>query len=139
MSQAFVDAIVKSVSHECSAAAQFIALAQAADDPGLMQAFLTYSREELGHALGLMDYLRTRYGHAHFHLKPEVYGPYDDLYLALVEYIAEEESAIFYYESLASLAPDQASKDFFNGIRQEEIRHRDSLRAIIKDYLEGQA
>lgn len=139
MSSAFKDAIIKAISHEAHAAAKFISFAQLTDDPTLVRDFFAYAREELGHAISLMDYITERFGHVLLPMESEDIGDYDNLHVALIEYLAEEESAIFYYETLAQLSPNEEDKAFFRQIEEEENRHMAYLEAIISKDEEGKA
>lgn len=138
MSQSFIDAIKKSINQECNAAKTFMALAEASDDPNLIASFLSYAQEELSHGVSLLRYLGKELAQDALPLELEYIPPVENLHVSLIEYLAEEEAAIFYYESLARLAPDRKSQDFFMAIRDEEHQHMEFLENLIQEKEESQ-
>ena len=55
----------------------------------------------------------------------------------LIEYVAQEESAIFYYEVLEKLHDDEAVKMLCRQVQQEEQRHFKNITAIVNDIKHG--
>ena len=86
---------------EMNSAFQYIALAGKHGDVAVKQAFLRYASEELQHAQELLGMLEQQ--QAEVREIPLTLENLDDLYLYLIEYMAHEESAIFYYEALEKL------------------------------------
>ena len=94
-----IEVLRQGVRDEMNAAFQYMGIAGLHGDGELKQAFLSYAADELHHAEKLLTELRQRQGKAEeFTLQV---GEWEDLFAFLIEYMAHEESAIFYYDTLA--------------------------------------
>ena len=129
-----IELLMQGVQDEMNSAYNYIALAGRYGDAVLKQAFLNYASEELKHAKKLMKMLQDL-GAVVDHV-PVVMDEMDDLYLYLIEYMAREESAVFYYEALSQLMPEPEVQQLCTEIRGEEQMHLNGMRALLKQVKE---
>ena len=126
--QQLIDTLYQGITDEMNSAYQYIALAGRYGDGELKQAFLHYAQDELRHADKLMGMLRDM-GEELQHL-PVVQEDQEDLYLYLIEYMAKEESAVFYYEALEQLIAQPELQLLCRSMRGEEQMHLNQMRAL---------
>jgi len=123
-----IEILQQGLQDEMQAALQYIALAGQHGDYEIKNDFLQYAAEELQHAqklLGLLQRMEAPAGEMTLHL--EEMG---DLYLFLIEYMAKEESAIFYYDALAQLMQEPMVARLCREIQGEEQLHLRRIREI---------
>lgn len=129
-----VDVLQSGLQDEMNAAFQYIALAGKYGDSKIKEAFLRYASEELTHARKLLELLQQR--NVPVEQIPVTLDEMDDLYLYLIEYMAREESAIFYYETLEKLVQDPALQNMCREIRGEEQLHLHKMRELYQQIRE---
>ena len=113
-----------------NSAYQYIALAGKYGDTDIKQAFLHYAQDELKHADKLLGFLRS-IGEDVQEI-PVAMEEQDDLYLYLIEYMAREESAVFYYETLEKLVAQPELQLLCKEMRGEEQLHLHQMRALLQ-------
>ena len=123
-----LDTLYHGLQDEMNSAYQYIALAGKYGDGDIKQAFLRYARDELRHADKLMGMI-CDLGEPIQHI-PVEQEDQDDLYLYLIEYMAKEESAIFYYEALESLVQQPELQLLCREMRGEEQMHLHQMRDL---------
>jgi len=123
-----LDTLYHGLQDEMNSAYQYIALAGRYGNADLKCAFLKYAQDELRHADKLMEMIRSL--DAPMQHIPVVQEEQDDLYLYLIEYMAKEESAIFYYEALESLIQQPELQLLCREMRGEEQMHLHQIRAL---------
>lgn len=126
--QQLLDTLYQGLQDEMNAAYQYIALAGRYGNHEIKQDFLHYAGEELRHAEQLMGMI-GELGEPVQHL-PVVQEDQEDLYFYLIEYMAKEESAIFYYEALESLVQNPELAMVCRKIRGEEQLHLNQMRTL---------
>lgn len=130
-----LETIRQGLTDELSAAVNYTQVAAEQTNMGLKKQFLNYAMEEMGHAqklLGLLEALGAEAGKLELTLFQE-----PDLLIDLIEYLAREESAIFYYEVLEKLHDDEGVKMLCRQIQQEEQRHFKNITAIVNGIKHG--
>lgn len=130
-----VEVLQQGLQDEMNSAFQYIALAGKHGDNRVKQDFLQYAVDELQHAqklLALLEQLEQPAGEI-----PLVLEEQEDLYLYLIEYMAKEESAVFYYEALEKLLPQPAVQRLCKEIQGEEQLHLTQIKAIYQRIREG--
>ena len=131
-----LETIRQGLTDELSAAVNYTQVAAGQVDMGLKKQFLNYAMEEMGHAqklLNLLEALGEEAGRLELALFQE-----PDLLIDLIEYLAREESAIFYYEVLEKLHEDEAVKMLCRQIQQEEQRHYKHITEIVNGIKRGE-
>jgi len=123
-----LDTLYHGLQDEMNAAYQYIALAGKYGNAEIKQVFLHYAQDELRHAAKLMGIIADL-GEPVQHI-PVVQDDQEDLYLYLIEYMANEESAIFYYEALESLVQQPELQLLCREMRGEEQMHLHQMRAL---------
>lgn len=123
-----LDTLYHGLQDELNSAYQYIALAGQHGDVDIKQAFLRYAQDELRHADRLMNMI-SDLGESVQQI-PVVQENQDDLYLYLIEYMAKEESAIFYYEALENLVQLPELQLLCREMRGEEQMHLHQMRAL---------
>ena len=131
LKQQLIDTLYQGLQDEMNSAYQYIALAVKHGSAEIKQAFLRYAQDELRHADKLMEMLCSL-GETVQHI-PVVQEDQEDLYLYLIEYMAKEESAIFYYETLEHLAPQSELQMLCRTIRGEEQMHLHQMRVMYQE------
>ena len=123
-----IEVLRQGVRDEMNAAFQYIGIAGLHGDGELKQAFLSYAADELHHAEKLLTELRQRQGKAEeFTLQV---GEWEDLFAFLIEYMAHEESAIFYYDTLAALTDQKELQKLCREIGDEERLHLQQMENL---------
>ena len=135
MKEQLLDTLYHGLQDEMNSAYQYIALAGKFGTEEIKHAFLRYAQDELRHADKLLGMIRAL-GEPIQHI-PVVQENQDDLYLYLVEYMAKEESAIFYYEALESLVQQPELQSICREMRGEEQMHLHQMRAIYQQIKES--
>lgn len=132
-----VETIKKGLADELSASYNYMILAAKAKDTALKKAFLNYAIEEMSHGQKLLGLLERLGKNAdEIFLKP--FHQEDDLVIQLVEYVAQEESAIFYYEILEKLYDNAEVRSSIQQIIQEEQRHLNNIEEIFQKIKSGE-
>ena len=126
--QQLIDTLYQGLTDEMNSAYQYIALAGKYGDGALKQAFLHYAQDELRHADRLMELLRS-FGEEVEYI-PVVQEDQEDVYLYLIEYMAKEESAVFYYDALEQLVAQPELQLLCRSMRGEEQMHLNQMRAM---------
>lgn len=129
-----IELLMQGVQDEMNSAYNYIALAGRHGKTELKQAFLQYASEELKHAQKLMRMLQQL--GAVVEDVPVVLDEMDDLYLYLIEYMAREESAVFYYEALSQLMPEPEVQRLCREMRGEEQMHLNGMKALLQQVKE---
>ncbi len=128
MKQQLLGVLYQGLEDEMNAAYQYTALAGKYGDVEIKQAFLRYAQDELRHAEKLLSMIGSLQD-----TMPQIpleQEEQDDLYLFLIEYMAKEESAIFYYEALEQLMQQPELQLLCREIRGEEQLHLNQMRAL---------
>lgn len=128
--------IRQGLGDELSAAVSYAEIAAGQRQMGLKKAFLNYAMEEMGHAqklLAMLEAMGEEAGNIALDLFEET-----DLLAALIEYLAREESAIFYYEVLEKLHDDESVQMICRQIKQEEQRHYQNITEIVDKIKSGE-
>ena len=131
-----IETIKQGLSDELEATVNYILIAAGQGDNKLKKAFLNYAMEELGHAqklINLLDLLEVESGKIPLEIKE-----CDDVMVTLIEYIAKEESAVFYYEVLNKLHMDLEIQNLCKQIQQEEKRHLNNINEILTKIKSGE-
>ncbi len=123
-----VEILMQGVQDEMNSAHNYLALAGKYSDEAIQQDFINYAAEELNHARKLIRLLEDR-GVVVGDI-PVTSDEMDDLYLYLIEYMAREESAIFYYEALEKLVDEPEVQRLCKEIRGEEQLHLRQIREL---------
>ena len=129
-----IEIVQQGLQDEMHAAVQYIAVAGKYGDGAIKEAFLSYAADELKHAQKLMQLLQTL--GADLEAMPMAVEEMDDLYLYLIEYMAREESAVFYYEALGNLVQDAQLQRMCKEIQGEEQLHLNQIRALYQQVKE---
>lgn len=131
-----VEVLQQGLQDEMNSAFQYIALAGKHGDAAIKQDFLHYAADELKHAQKLMELLnqqQAEIGEVAVSLEEM-----DDLYLYLIEYMAKEESAVFYYEALGQLMQEPEVQRLCKEIQGEEQLHLREMKEIFQRVKKGQ-
>ena len=129
------EVVQKGLQDEMNSAYQYIALASKHGTIAEKKEFLRYASDELQHARKLLDLLdekQIELGEIPLHI-PEM----EDLYFYLIEYMAKEESAVFYYKALGELLKNPEMKQMCDAIQIEEQRHMQQMREMYQYVKEG--
>lgn len=132
-----VEVLQQGLQDEMNSAFQYIALAGKHGDINMKQDFLHYAADELKHAQKLMELLHQQ--QAEISDIPIVLEEMDDLYLYLIEYMAREESAVFYYEALEKLMQEPEVQRLCKEIQGEEQLHFHEIKEIFQRVKEGRS
>lgn len=130
-----IEVLQQGLQDEMNSAFQYIALAGKHGSNAIKQDFLHYATEELQHAqklLALLDKLGNEVGEIPVGLEEQ-----DDLYLYLIEYMAKEESAVFYYEALEKLMQEPEVQRLCKEMQGEEQVHLREMKEIYQHIKEG--
>ncbi len=129
------EVLQQGLQDEMNSAFQYIALAGKHGDAAVKRAFLQYAVEELQHAqklLGLLEQRQIPVGEI-----PLALEEMDDLYLYLIEYMAREEAAVFYYEALERLMQQPELERLCREIQGEEQLHLRQIRELYQQVKAG--
>lgn len=119
----------RGLADELTAAAEYINCAAMYGDTALKQQFLQYADDELHHALKIMRLMQDN------EITPQNFTipvPSGGLAERMVEYIANEEAAIFYYDILQKLYPTNDISQLCREIKQEEEVHLRNIKELFK-------
>lgn len=114
---------------EMTAAVEYLKIAGRYGDDMLKQQFLQYAGDELNHAAKILRLMQEN------DIKAETidFSESDEgLREKMIEYIANEESAVFYYDILQKLHPDKEIVELCQGIKSEEELHLRNIKEIFK-------
>ena len=121
------DILNQGLADELNAAAEYIGFAAKFGDLALKERFLQYAADELNHAIKILRLM------CNAKVEPEKIDitPTDgELIEELVQYIAKEEAAVFYYDVLQKLHQDGEVSSLCQEIKNEEDRHLRNIRQI---------
>lgn len=121
------DILNRGLADELNAAAEYIGFAAKFGDLALKERFLQYAADELNHAIKILRLMSDA------KVEPEKIAitPIDgELIEELVQYIAKEEAAVFYYDVLQKLHQDGEVSSLCQEIKNEEDRHLRNIRQI---------
>lgn len=121
---------------ELSAAVNYTRLSAKIKNTALKKAFLNYAIDEMKHAQNLTALLEAMGASGDEILLAENID--DDLYIHLVNYIACEEAAIFYYDILEKLFVNEEIKLTLKQIQTEEERHLTNISEIFNKLKSGE-
>lgn len=133
MEESLIETLKRGLEDEMSSVRKYVALAAKCGDLAIQSEFLSYAAEELEHARKLTDLVESLHGEVGIlELKNEEPDEDTDLFETLIEYIAEEESAVFYYDALEKLAVDEHMREIASQIRGEERLHYLKIKEIFE-------
>ncbi|MFM9413117.1 ferritin family protein [Peptococcus simiae] len=132
MSNELVQVLCRGLLDELESADAFVCMAQEISRLDLKLQFIQYAQEELSHA----SYLSALLGR----LAPDLVcaspsEPPDfseGLMAFMVTYLAKEEAAVFYYETLLNMVEKDDDRAILKRIYEEEKGHYEDLTEIIK-------
>lgn len=121
------DILNRGLADELNAASEYIHFAASFGDLALKERFLQYASDELTHAIKILRLM----GNAKVEAERIDITPTDgELIEELVEYIAKEEAAVFYYDVLQKLHQDGEVASLCQEIKNEEDRHLRNIKQI---------
>lgn len=113
---------------ELSSALQYTQLAGNFGNVPIKQAFISYAMDELQHAYRILNMFAEQYE------EPEqidlTLPENQDVFSTLVEYLAKEEAATFYYQILQQLAPNSETYTICQQMQEEEERHLQTMSML---------
>lgn len=134
MSENMVNTLREGLRNEFDGAVNYLLFAAKTGDVNLREKMLVYAKNEIEHALKLLDLLK-KMGLEVGDVSPEPVN-FDDLIEFMINYQAKEEAAVFYYNLLANLLDDPQAQEVFKKIADEESEHykyiKDLLQKIYK-------
>lgn len=119
----------RGLADELNAAGEYINCAAMYGDATLKKQFLQYADDELHHALKIM---RLMEDHEIIPQNITLDSPNGEMAEKMIEYIANEEAAVFYYEVLQKLHPDKDIVELCREIKTEEELHLRNIKEIFK-------
>lgn len=135
MQQEVRQMLQQGLSDELNSALQYTQLAGNFGNVPIKQAFINYAIDELQHAYRILGMFAEQYE------EPEqidlVLPENQDIFSILVEYLAKEEAATFYYQILQQLAPNSAAYEICQQMKDEEERHLQNI-AMLYQQLKGE-
>ncbi len=134
MTANYIEVLRNGAADELDAAASFVLLSKRIPSPELKILFIEYAKEELTHAEILIKTASELSGAVGFVVPDIATLDADDCMTFLVKYLAKEEAAVFYYETLAKMTDDDMLKNVFLDIKDEEENHLKQLTRIVKEY-----
>lgn len=135
MSDQVFDVLKRGIEDERYAMNAFIRLSSETDSPKLMNQFLKYAKEEMEHVITLVNYCENNFPENKLVIQDQMIPETADIISFLIEYLATEESAIFFYDTLVPLVPNEADKILFRKIGEQEKEHLGYLEAILKEQM----
>ena len=135
MEKSVADVLIRGIEDELYAAKAFLALTALTDRLDLQQRFIEYSQEESEHALHLLKIYEKISGSTNLQVPVRPLPEITDLYVFLTEYLADEESAIFYYDILIALKHEDMDHALLQKIRDEEKCHFKILTELVETIL----
>ncbi|NLT95367.1 MAG: ferritin-like domain-containing protein [Clostridia bacterium] len=134
MSENMVNTLREGLRNEFDGAVNYLLFAAKTGDVNLREKMLVYAKNEIEHALKLLDLLK-KMGLEVGDVSPEPVN-FDDLIEFMINYQAKEEAAVYYYNLLANLLEDPHAQEVFKKIADEESEHykyiKDLLQKIYK-------
>ena len=128
MEQEWKKTLQQGLEDEMNSAVQYTQLAGQHGDIAVKKAFLGYAMEELRHAQKILSMFEEQ---AEEPDKVSIaLAEQEDLFLSLVEYLAKEEAAIFYYKVLQELEMCTETKEICRLIKEEEEEHLQKIGAL---------
>lgn len=127
------DVLCKGIEDERYAMNAFIKLSGETTSPRLMKQFLMYAKEEMDHIITLINYCDVNFPERPLHIVDQPIPEAEDIIAFLIEYLATEESAIFFYDTLVPLVPREKDKQLFKEIGTQEKEHLVYLEAILRE------
>lgn len=134
MPQDFEQVLCRGLVDELKSAEAFIAMAQEISALDIKMRFISYAQEELSHANFLVGMLGRQA--PDFNCRA-IHQPADfseGIMAFMVTYLAEEEAAVFYYETLLHMVDSEAEKLILKRIRDEEAAHYEDILEIVQSH-----
>ena len=128
----FLHKICESIADELYSAECFRELASYFTNEG-RELLLNYAQEEVEHAEKLKGIYQTLSMKAPSYVLREV-KPIDNILIFLIEYLSEEESSIFLYETLYQFTDNEQYKMIFQAIKEQEEIHFAKINELILHY-----
>ncbi|MBR6755386.1 MAG: ferritin-like domain-containing protein [Peptococcaceae bacterium] len=136
MEQEWKKTLQQGLEDEMNSAVQYTQLAGQYGDIAVKKAFLGYAMEELRHAQKILSMFEEQ---AEEPDKVNIaLAEQEDLFLSLVEYLAKEEAAIFYYKVLQELEMRTETKEICRLIKEEEEEHLQKIGALYQRLKSGE-
>ena len=136
MEQEWKKTLQQGLEDEMNSAVQYTQLAGQYGDIAVKKAFLGYAMEELRHAQKILSMFEEQ---AEEPDKVNIaLAEQEDLFLSLVEYLAKEEAAIFYYKVLQELEMCTETKEICRLIKEEEEEHLQKIGALYQRLKSGE-
>ena len=123
-----IEVLQQGLQDEMNSAYNYIALAGKYGNGAIKTDFLDYASDELNHASKLVRMLQQF--DAEVEEIPVTADEMDDLYLYLIEYMAREESAVFYYEALEKLVQEPGLQRMCKEMQGEEQVHLHKMKEL---------
>lgn len=136
MKQEMGKTLQQGLSDELSSAMHYTAMAGYHGNIAMKREFIGYAIDELLHAQKILE-LFEQLGEQPEKMEISM-GDYSDLFGCLVEYLAKEESATFYYQVLQELQEDEKIKLACLMIQREEEKHLQKMTAILNRIKSGE-
>lgn len=134
MSNELIQVLCRGLLDELESADAFVCMAQEISRLDLKVRFIHYAQEELNHASylsGLLGQLAPDLACVSPHEPPDFS---EGLMAFMVTYLAKEEAAVFYYETLLNMVEKREEKAVLQRIYEEEKGHYEDITEIIKAY-----
>ena len=136
MEQEWKKTLQQGLEDEMNSAVQYTQLAGQHGDIAVKKAFLGYAMEELRHAQKILSMFEEQ---AEEPDKVSIaLAEQEDLFLSLVEYLAKEEAAIFYYKVLQELEMRTETKEICRLIKEEEEEHLQKIGTLYQRLKSGE-
>lgn len=129
MSENMVNTLREGLRNEFDGAVNYLLLAARRGDIDLRVKMLTYAKTEIEHALQLLE-LFANTGQEVGDVSPEPVH-YNDTIEFMIDYLAKEEAAIFYYDLLVDLLDDPQEKKVYKKISAEESEHYKYIKDLL--------
>lgn len=134
MPQDFGQVLCRGLVDELKSAEAFIAMAQEISAFDIKIRFISYAQEELSHAnflAGMLGRQAPDFNCRSIH-RPADFS--EGIMAFMVTYLAEEEAAVFYYETLLHMVDSEAEKLILKRIRDEEKAHYEDILEIVQSH-----
>ena len=134
MPQDFEQVLCRGLVDELKSAEAFIAMAQEISAFDIKMRFISYAQEELSHAnflAGMLGRQAPGFNCRAIHRPPDFS---EGIMAFMVTYLAEEEAAVFYYETLLHMVDSEAEKLILKRIRDEEAAHYEDILEIVQSH-----
>lgn len=134
MPQDFEQVLCRGLVDELKSAEAFIAMAQEISALDIKMRFISYAQEELSHAnflAGMLGRQAPDFNCRAIHRPPDFS---EGIMAFMVTYLAEEEAAVFYYETLLHMVDSEAEKLILKRIRDEEAAHYEDILEIVQSH-----